>query len=165
MIRSVCEIILDHSQNYWYVRNRKKFWVVLFLTIGFIIGFPFVIFGVICEIRYQMEKSRHVDPTEDIDLDIPEIIENKYEIRYECQKCPNCGSGQVETYTIPPSSTIECLCKDCENTWKAKKKINIIIDKYVCPNCGSYNVKPHIGGITGVYICIDCNYIGLPIVD
>ena len=44
----------------WYQQNRKKYWVIVFLTVGFVIGLPFVILGIVLEISYQKEQLKTI---------------------------------------------------------------------------------------------------------
>ncbi len=165
----------------WYQRNRLKYWVVVFLTVGFVIGLPFVILGLILEIKYHKNQNISKEDNDEEDLKLENIDfdsrlnykndlnDKKDRKQEEIQSvCPKCGSNAIEVYRLPPFFTKKYICEDCEYSWSSKNKISKEkrkITRYICSNCGSYNVKPHVGGITGVYYCIDCNFVGLPFME
>jgi len=172
-----------HFENFhdWYQQNRKKYWVIVFLTVGFVIGLPFVILGIILEISYQndqneIEQNRLGDENNkeedefiklEAELELDNIKDKKSkEIHSEC---PVCGSKSIMTYRFPPLFLKEYVCDDCEysgtsiNKIHTKRKSKII--RNICSNCGSSNVKPHIGGITGTHYCLDCKFVGIPIIE
>lgn len=156
----------------WYQRNRKKYWVIVFLTVGFVIGLPFVIFGIILEIAYQKNRNPFkITGQEGKDEENDELERLEDEIQLECKKrekilyaCPNCGSRHIKAYRFAPYFLKEYHCEDCDYIGTHVKKIYSKKRKthYRCSNCGSRNVNPYLG-FTGQYRCMDCGYIGLPI--
>jgi transposase-like protein len=34
-----------------------------------------------------------------------------------------------------------------------------------CPQCGSFNIVPDLGGITGKFVCRNCGYVGVLFVE
>jgi len=165
----------------WYQQNRKKYWVLVFLTVGFVIGLPFVILGIILEISYQNDQNemeQNLLGNENNDED-DEFIKLEAELEFNNIKdkkskeihieCPVCGSKLIMMYRLPPLFLKEYVCDDCEysgtsiNKVHTKEKSKII--RNICSNCGSSNIKPHIGGITGTHYCLDCKFVGIPIIE
>lgn len=158
----------------WYQRNRKKYWVIVFLTVGFVIGLPFVIFGIILEIAYQKNRNQLKRTGKDEDESELEELEDKIQLEYKKDKkrekilyaCPNCGSRHIKAYRFAPYFLKEYHCEDCDYIGTHVKKIyrKREITHYLCLNCGSRNINPYLG-FTGQYRCNDCGYIGLPILE
>lgn len=153
----------------WYQRNRKKYWVIILLTTGFVIGLPFVIFGIILEIAYQKNRNQLKQTDQEGKNEEAGELERLLEYK-KTEKilyaCPNCGSRHIKAYRFAPYFLKEYHCEDCDYIGTHVKKIYRKKRKthYLCSNCGSRNVN-HYLGFTGQYRCIDCGYIGLPILE
>ncbi len=186
----------------WYQRNRKKYWVVIFLTTGFIplieqqvsagtiilysaifstpglfIELPFIVVGIILEIAYQKSKNQ-LEPGGGDEEDTGfKRLETKLEFKNTEPKkteetvyaCPECGSKNLEVYHF--DFLKEYHCRDCDYIGRHVKKVyrkererkKRRRERYICPNCGSNLIKPFLGGFTGQYSCLDCGYVGIPL--
>jgi|GEM_PF-4336814 len=165
----------------WYQRNRKKYWVIVFLTVGFIIGLPFVILGLFLEIAFQKDQNNleqnglgedsneEEDELRKLDAELELDYKTDTKTKEMCNECPVCGSKSIKMYRFPPLFLKEYVCEDCDYSGtsinKIHKKPKSAIIHNICSNCGSGNMKPHIGGITGTYYCMDCKYVGIPIIE
>ncbi len=171
--------ILELDIDGWYERNRLKYWVVVFLTVGFVVGLPFVIIGLILELTYRHNQRINelyndeddiFDEASDEAIDMNLELNNKKDLdnikrinKKNQFECPKCGSESIETYRHLPFFRKENICTSCEYSWFPKNIIRM--SRYICPNCGSHNMKPHAGGVTGVCFCVDCDFVGIPFIE
>jgi predicted RNA-binding Zn-ribbon protein involved in translation (DUF1610 family) len=121
------------------------------------------------QIKFIEKNNEQEDKLRRLDAELESDSKNGTKNKEVYSKCPNCGSKSIKMYRFPPLFLKEYICEDCDydgtSITKIHKKRESKIIRSICSNCGSCKIKPHIGGITGTYGCMDCKFVGIPIIE